>query len=101
MPVKENLGECFGEVVGSAHSGINAFKVNQIAFDPFTECEVLYVDMACAASWFLRIAHCGTAVVILVCDGSGFLWYVEVPQDTADEEAHAADVAGSHELGFG
>ena len=99
--MKENSGECFGEVVGSVHSRIDAFKVNQIAFDSFTECEVLYVNMACAASRFLHVAHCGTAVVIFLCNGSGFLWYVEVPQDTAYEEAHAADVAGGHELGFG
>ena len=36
MLMEENAREGFCEVIGSVHCGIDAFKVNQVTFNPVT-----------------------------------------------------------------
>ncbi len=66
-------------MVGDVNEGINAFQVDEVAFDPVTKGKVFDVDVSCACGRFLGVAHGRASVVVLVSDGGGFLWDVEVP----------------------
>ncbi len=75
--------------------------MNQISLDPFTKSKILDIDMARTHHGLLSIAHCRTTIVVLICDGGGFLGGVEVPQDTPDKERHLADVTSGHKFCLG
>jgi hypothetical protein len=100
VPVKEDARECFCKVVGNVNGGVNAFQADKVAFHPVTESEVFDINMASAGCGLLSISHSRTAVVILIDDGRGLLRDVQVPEDTANEERHPANIAGRHEFRF-
>jgi hypothetical protein len=60
-------------MVGHVNRCINAIQDHQVVFDPFTEREVLYVDVPGLRGGFLCVAHCGTTVVVLIEDSCHFL----------------------------
>ena len=91
-----DLVRCSVELIALSTS----FKMDQVLFNPFTKCKVLDVNMACAASWLLRISHCSTAIIIFICYCGCFLWDVYVPKDTANKEAHSTYITGGHEFCF-
>ncbi len=50
---------------------------------------------------FLSISHCGAAVAIFIGNCCHFLRNIEVPDDAADKEQHAAKITGCHKFGSG
>jgi hypothetical protein len=87
-------------VVSDIDRGVNPLEVDEVAFDPITKRKIFNVDMACPCRGFLGVSHGGTAIIVFVCNGRGFLGYVKVPQYTTDKERHSADITSSHEFGF-
>ena len=96
MSMKEDFGEGFCVMVCNINRSINSFEMDQILLDPFTKSKILDIDMASRRHGLLSIAHRHTTVVVLVCNGGSFLWDIEVPEDTTDEEGHLAEVACGH-----
>ena len=58
---------------------IDTFQDHEVAFDPVAKREVLDVDVASPCRRLLGVAHGGTAVVVFVKEGGGFLWDMKVP----------------------
>ena len=75
-------------------------KRRKIPFNPIAEGKMLNVDVTSASGWFLGVAHGGTTVAVLVCDGSCFLGNVKIPKNALDKKAHLTDIHGSHEFSF-
>ncbi len=46
----------------------------------------------------LSIAHSRATVVVLIGDGPGLLWDIEIPKDATNKEGDTADVSGRHEF---
>ena len=101
MSVEENAQESLCEVVSCIHCSVYLFKVDQVLFDPVILSKVLDIDMLSATCWFLCIAHFSATVVIFICNSSGFLWYVKVPEYAAHEEAHLSNITGYREFSLG
>ncbi len=80
---------------------VNAFQLHEVAISPFTDKKVLNVHVTCASGWFLGIIHLSAWVVVLVEDGSGFLWNPKVPHDALYEEDHLPCIIRHHEFHFG
>ncbi len=73
--------------------------MDKVALDLVTdEGKVFDVNVACPGGGFLCIGHGGAAVVVFIGNRGGFLWYIEVPEDAAEEQGHAAYVTGGHEF---
>jgi hypothetical protein len=83
MSVEEDGLESFSEVVRHVDQSVNAVQNHEVLFNPFAEQEVLDVDVSCAWCWLLNIAHGGTAIIVFVKKGHGFLGYVEVPENAS------------------
>jgi hypothetical protein len=60
--------------------------------------KILYVNVMSASGWLLGIAHRGTAIIVLVCNSSGFLGNVKIPKNAPDKETHSAYVHGGHQF---
>ncbi len=71
-------------MVGHGNRCIDVIQDHQVAFNPFTEQEVLYVDVPSSRGGFLCVAHCGTTVIVLIEDSCRFLWDIDVPEDASD-----------------
>ncbi len=101
MPMKKDLGERFGKVIGNVDGGVDWFQVDEVARDPIAQCKVFDINMPGGSRRLLGTAHGCTPIVVFVHNGCSLLWDVEVPEDATDKERHAADVAGSHKLCLG
>jgi len=66
-------------VVGHVDGSVNPIEENKVPFNPFTQGEVLDVNVPCPRGRFLCVAHGGTPIVVFIEEGSGFLWNVEIP----------------------
>ncbi len=71
-------------MVHHVDQSVNAVQNHEVLFNPFAEQEVLDVNVLCAWCWLLSIAHGGTAVIVFVKKGCGFLGFIEVPEDALD-----------------
>ncbi len=72
-------------MVGDVYRCVDSFKVDKVAFYPVTKGKVLDVDMPSPCGRFLCISHCRAPIVVLVCDGGGFLRDVKVPEDAPNK----------------
>ena len=63
MAMEKSSTENFCEVVSKIDGCIDAFKDDQITFNPITKGEVFNINVASSGSRFLSIAHGRTAVI--------------------------------------
>ena len=87
-------------MIGHIDGSVDSIEEDEVSFNPFTQGEVFYVNMSGSRCWFLCVAHGGTAIIVFIEKGSGFLWNVEIPKDTPDEKDHLTSVIGSHKFRF-
>ena len=87
-------------MVGHVDGGVNPIQEDEVPFNPFTQGEVFDVNVPCPRGGFLGVAHCGTAIVILIKDSCCFLWNVEIPEYAPDKKYHLTRVICSHKSGF-
>ncbi len=80
---------------------VNLFETDEIVFHPFAKCKIFNIDVTSAGCGFLRVPHCSAAVAIFIGNCCHFLRNIEVPEDAANEEQHAANVTSQHKFGFG
>ena len=85
VPMKKCSRQDFGEVVRNVNQCVDAVQEDEVAFDPVAESEVFDIYVTCPWCWFLCVAHCGAAVVILIRDCGSFLRYIEVPKNASYE----------------
>jgi hypothetical protein len=85
VPMKKYSRQDFGEVVRKINQGVDAVQEDEVAFDPVAESEVFDINVSCPRCWFLCISHCGSAVVVFIRDGGGFLRYIKVPKNATYE----------------
>ena len=90
----------FGEEIGQIDGCVDTLQMEEVPFNPFTQGEVFDVNVPSPRGWFLGIAHGGASIVIFVEDCGCFLWNIQIPKNTSDEEYHLACVVRSHEFGF-
>ncbi len=100
VPVEEDAREEFCEVVRFVNCGIDAFQDNEVLLNPFTEEVVSNVHVAGATSWFLRVSHSSTGIIVFVEPTGSFLENVEVPKNAAHVKEHFAEFVRCHEFRF-
>ena len=81
MAIEQRRAELLGEVVGHVEGGIDTFKFDEVAFDPFAEVVVFNIHVSGTGGGFLSVCHGGTCVVVLIKERSCILWYAKVPKN--------------------
>ncbi len=94
----KSMRENFGEVIRGIDGCVDPFKNNEVAFHPITQRKILNVNMMCAWGRLLCDAHCRTIVIDFVSHRSCLLWYIQIPENTTNKEAHPTDIAGCHKF---
>jgi hypothetical protein len=100
MAVKEYGGQGFCQVISHVNRSIDAIKKEEVALDSLAESKIFDIDMARSRHGFLRISHCGAAVIIFVEECCCFLWDVKIPEYAPNKKNHLSSVARCHKLGF-
>jgi hypothetical protein len=75
--------------------------MDEITLHPFAKCKIFNIYVTSAGCGFLSIPHCSAANIIFIGNCCRFLRDIEVPEDAADKEQHAANVTSHHKFGFG
>ncbi len=80
MTMEECASKAFCEVIGHVDCHVNSIQIHEVSVNPFTDREIFNIHMPRSFGGLLRIAHCGTGVIILVeKDGGSFLWHPKIP----------------------
>ncbi len=58
---------------------VDAFEVNKIMLNPFTECTVFDINMSSPCCGLLGIAHGGISIIVLMFNGGGLLGNIKIP----------------------
>ncbi len=66
-------------MVSNINGSVDAFEVNKIMLDPFTERNVFDINMSSPCCGLLGIPHGRTSIIVLVCDGGGLLGNIKIP----------------------
>ncbi len=78
VTMKEGTSKAFCEVIGHVDHCVDSIQIHEVMVHPFTDGEKLYNQVPCLCGGFVRIAHRGTGVIILVEDGGSFLRYPKI-----------------------
>jgi hypothetical protein len=101
MPVEEDPRQWFCEVICFINCSIDAFQDNEVPLNPLTEDVVPNVHVAGATSWFLRVSHSRTSIIVFVEPAGCLLGNVEVPKDAVHVKKHFAQFVCGHEFRLG
>ena len=85
MSMKESAREDFCEVVRCVDGSVNSFENDEVTLHPVTQRKILNVNVMCAWSRFLGVAHRSTTIIVLVSHRSRLLWDIEISKDTANK----------------
>jgi hypothetical protein len=79
MMLEECASKAFCEVIGHVDRRVDSIQIHEVSAHPFTDREIFNIHMPCLCGGLLRIAHCGTGVIMLVEDGGSILGYHKIP----------------------
>jgi hypothetical protein len=79
VAMKEHSSEVFGKVVCEVDCCANAFKFEEILFDPFAEGMVFNIPMLCAGCRLLGHGYCNTCIIVFIENRCGLLWNTNIP----------------------
>jgi hypothetical protein len=98
VSMEKSARKYFCEVVCCVDGSVDMFENDKVTLHPVAQRKVFNVNVTCAWSRFLGIAHQCTTVLVLASHSSRLLWDIEIPKDTSNIEAHATNIACRHKF---